>query len=108
MSCSKLFQGIWLNVYDSGAQELHGRSRLMSARSKIVVKTPTWVAVDSEVCQKSVMLALSFWRACAITIGAILPRACILISLGYVGIHFLIITIQLEELILNAVALEVV
>jgi len=108
MACSNLFQAVWLKAYDSGPNALSGFSRLRAARSSISMRRPIVMEVPIELFQKTVEVNLSFRRVCAITCCSILPRFCVLIVLGYFGVRFLVATTQLEELMLNAVVLEIV
>jgi len=64
--------------------------------------------IEGEIHMKEVELSLSFLRGVLFTCLIALPRSVILCWLGYVGVRFLVSTIELRELVLNAVALEVV
>jgi hypothetical protein len=106
---TRMVQGIWCTVYHSGKQELSVVARMLSAKSGVVIKSADNI-IDSHglMTSKSLFFRCSTVRGFVITVLVFLPRLGTLTILWFVGIKYLAATIQLEELILNAVALEVI
>lgn len=76
--------------------------------SYVEVQDEAVMWIHGEATQKNYQVFFTACRATCVTVLVLIPRLMVLLLLFIVGIFFLVATYEMDELILNAVALEVV
>lgn len=92
----------------TSAVDVYKKSGQWLSTSSLEMITPIVTTVKGDAVKRELAVIISRSRAMVLMVCVFLPRAWVLLYLGFVGAKFLANTIALQELILNSVALEVV